>query len=122
MHPILIELGTYDIPGLGPTHLFLPTYGVLFAAGALAAWYWFVARAVRVGLPKEPVFNLAFYTLLAGLVGAKLTLIVVDLPYYLANPAEILGTIRSAGGRWGAPPAPLRSGSTHAGKGSRSSS
>lgn len=97
MHPILIELGSYDIPGLGPTHLFLPTYGVLFAAGALAAWYWFVARAVRLGLPKEPVFNLAFYTLLAGLVGAKLTLIVVDLPYYIANPAEILGTVRSAG-------------------------
>jgi phosphatidylglycerol:prolipoprotein diacylglycerol transferase len=97
MHPILIDFGTYEIPGFGPTHLFLPTYGVLFAAGALAAWYWFVARASRLDLPREPVFNLAFYTLLAGLVGAKLTLILVDLPYYLAHPVEILGTIRSAG-------------------------
>jgi phosphatidylglycerol:prolipoprotein diacylglycerol transferase len=97
MHPILLEFGTYDIPGLGATHLFLPTYGVMFAAGALAAWYWFVARASRLDLPREPVFNLAFYTLLAGLAGAKLTLILVDLPYYLAHPAEILGTIRSAG-------------------------
>ena len=97
MHPILFEFGTYDLPGLGPTHLFLPTYGVMFAAGALAAWYWFVARARRLDLPPEPVFNLAFYTLLAGLVGAKLTLILVDLPYYIAHPAEILGTIRSAG-------------------------
>jgi phosphatidylglycerol---prolipoprotein diacylglyceryl transferase len=97
MHPILVELGTYDLPGLGATHLFLPTYGVLFAAGALAAWYWFVARAGRLGLPRDPVFNLAFYALLAGLVGAKLTLILIDLPYYLAHPSEILGTIRSAG-------------------------
>jgi phosphatidylglycerol:prolipoprotein diacylglycerol transferase len=97
MHPILVDFGTYDLPVLGATHLFLPSYGVIFAAGALAAWWWFLARARRLGLPQEPVFNLAFYTLLAGLLGAKLTLIVVDLPYYLAHPAEILGTIRSAG-------------------------
>ena len=97
MHPILIDFGTFDLPGLGATHLFLPSYGVIFAVGALAAWAWFVARARRVGLPQEPVFNLAFYTLLAGLVGAKLTLIFVDLPYYLEHPFEILGTIRSAG-------------------------
>ncbi len=97
MHPILIDFGTYDLPFFGATHLFLPSYGVVFALGALAAWSWFVARAKRLNLPQEPVFNLAFYTLLAGLVGAKLTLIVVDLPYYLAHPAEIVGTIRSAG-------------------------
>jgi phosphatidylglycerol:prolipoprotein diacylglycerol transferase len=97
MHPILIDFGTHDLPVFGTTHLFLPTYGVIFALGALVAWSWFVARANRLELPQEPVFNLAFYTLVAGLVGAKLTLIVVDLPYYLANPAEILGTVRSAG-------------------------
>ena len=97
MHPILIDFGTFDLPWFGSTHLFLPTYGVIFALGALLAWGWFVARAKKLALPQEPVFNLAFYTLLGGLVGAKQTLIVVELPYYLANPAEILGTIRSAG-------------------------
>ena len=97
MHPILIDFGTFDLPLLGTTHLFLPSYGVIFALGALAAWSWFVARARRLELPQEPVFNLAFYTLLAGLVGAKLTLIIVDFRYYVANPAEILGTVRSAG-------------------------
>jgi phosphatidylglycerol:prolipoprotein diacylglycerol transferase len=97
MHPILVDFGTHNLPWLGTTHLFLPSYGVIFAAGALVAWWWFVARARTLELPAEPVFNLAFYTLLAGLFGAKLTLILVDLPYYAANPAEILGTIRSAG-------------------------
>ena len=97
MHPILIDFGTFVLPLLGTTHLFLPSYGVIFALGALAAWSWFVARARRLDLPQEPVFNLAFYTLLAGLVGAKLTLIVVDFPYYFAHPAEVLGTVRSAG-------------------------
>jgi phosphatidylglycerol:prolipoprotein diacylglycerol transferase len=97
MHPILIDFGTWTLPLLGRTHVFLPTYGVLFAAGALAAWWWFLKRARSLGLPPEPVFNLAFYTLLAGLLGAKLTLIAIDLPYYAAHPAEIVGTVRSAG-------------------------
>ena len=97
MHPILVDFGTFDLPVLGSTHLFVASYGVIFAAGALTAWWWFVARGRRLGLAQESVFNLAFYTLLAGLLGAKLTLIVVDLRYYLAHPAEILGIVRSAG-------------------------
>jgi phosphatidylglycerol:prolipoprotein diacylglycerol transferase len=97
MHPVLIDFGTHTLPFFGPTHLFLPTYGVIFAAGALVAWWWFLRRARTMGLPQEPVFNLAFYALLAGLFGAKLTLIAVDLPYYIDNPAEIVATVRSAG-------------------------
>ncbi len=97
MHPILIDFGTFNLPLLGATHLFLPTYGVIFASGALLAWWWFVARARALGLPQEPVVNLAFYTLLAGLMGAKLALVAVDFPYYREHPLEILGTIRSAG-------------------------
>lgn len=92
MHPILIDLGT-----VGSTHLFLPTYGVLFALGVLLAWGWFARRARTLGLDAEPVFNLTFYTLLAGLIGAKLTLLAVDWQYYLSNPKQILGTIRAAG-------------------------
>jgi len=97
MHPILVDFGTHDLPFFGTTHLFIPTYGVLFAIGALLAWSWFVRRARALALPPEPVFNLAFYALIAGLLGAKLTLIVIDLPYYLANPGQIVATIRSAG-------------------------
>jgi len=89
MHPILIDFHWHD--------LFLPTYGVLFAAGALVAWMWFVKRARSMGLPADPVFNLAFYTLLVGLLGAKLGLVIVDLPYFLENPRNLLGIIRSAG-------------------------
>ena len=97
MHPILIDFGTVTLPLVGPTHLFLPTYGVLFAIGAFTAWGWFLRRARALGLPQEPVFNLAFYTLLSGLIGAKVALVVVDFPYYLEHPGDILATIRSAG-------------------------
>ena len=97
MHPLLIDLGTVDLPLLGPTHLFLPTYGVLFALGVTLAWIWFGRRARTLGLPDEKVFNLTFYSLLGGIVGAKLLLVVVDWRDYVADPSLLLGTIRTAG-------------------------
>lgn len=97
MHPILVDFGWHVLPILGNTHLFLPTYGLLFATGAMVAWWWFVKRAEGMGLPTETISNLALWSLLAGLLGAKLALILVDLRDYLAHPAEIFGTIRSAG-------------------------
>jgi phosphatidylglycerol---prolipoprotein diacylglyceryl transferase len=89
MHPILIDFHWRG--------LYLPTYGVLFAIGALIAWMWFVKRARAMGLPADPVFNLAFYTLLAGLIGAKLGLVAVDIDSFIEHPRYFLSIIRSAG-------------------------
>jgi len=97
MYPILIDFGSFDLPLLGPTHLFLPTYGVLFALGSLGAWWWFLVRVRPMGLPQEKAFNLTFYSLLSGILGAKLTLVAVEWRYYWERPFEILGTFRSAG-------------------------
>ncbi len=97
MFPLLLDFGVHDLPFLGETHLFLPTYGVLYASGAIIAWFWLTKRARSLQLPDEHLFNVCFYGLLAGLLGAKLTLILVEWRYFLNNPAEILGTLRSAG-------------------------
>lgn len=97
MHPLLIDLGSVDVPLLGPTHLFLPTYGVLFALGVTLAWIWFTRRARMLDLPEEQIFNLTFYSLIGGIVGAKLLLIAVDWRDYVADPRMVLGTIRTAG-------------------------
>ncbi len=97
MHPILIDFGWHELPILGRTHLFLPTYGVLFAAGARVAWWGFMRRARAFGVNEGKVFNLGFYGLLAGILGAKATLIAVEWRYYFQHPAEIAGSLRSAG-------------------------
>jgi phosphatidylglycerol:prolipoprotein diacylglycerol transferase len=97
MLPILIDFGRHDLPLLGETHLFLPTYGLLFATGALIAWSWFVRRGRTLGIQDELLFNLSFYTLLGGILGAKLTLVLLEWPSYVAHPAELLGVVRSAG-------------------------
>jgi phosphatidylglycerol:prolipoprotein diacylglycerol transferase len=97
VHPILIDLGVRDLPLLGPTHLYLPTYGALFAAAALVAWWWFLRRTRSLGVDPERAFNLSFYGLLGGLLGAKLTLLAVEWRHYAAHPEDLLGSLRSAG-------------------------
>jgi phosphatidylglycerol:prolipoprotein diacylglycerol transferase len=99
--PVVVDLGTWDLPLLGPTPVFLPTYGLLFAASVVLAWYWFTRRARTLGIADEPLFNLAFWTVLAGILGAKLLLVLVDWRDYVARPALLLGTLRSAGVLYG---------------------
>ncbi len=97
MHPILLDFGTHNLPFLGPTHLFLPTYGLLFAGGVVLAWWWFLRRAAALGVDADRAFNLTFYTLIGGLVGAKASLVIVEWRYFVANPGELLTTLRTAG-------------------------
>jgi phosphatidylglycerol:prolipoprotein diacylglycerol transferase len=78
---------------------FLHTYGFLVAVAFLAG-VWLIARlAGRAGLDANAVTNLGIYCVLAGLVGAKVMMILVDLPYYLARPGEIfsLATLQAGG-------------------------
>jgi phosphatidylglycerol:prolipoprotein diacylglycerol transferase len=97
MHPILIDFGTYDLPWVGEVHLFLPTYGFLFATAVLLAWWWFTRRAKTLGVKEEQAFNMMFYSIIAGIVGAKLLLLVVDWRTFVENPSEIWGVLRLGG-------------------------
>ena len=89
MHPKLISIGDF----------FLPTYGVLVAAAFLTA-LWLAARLARKsGLNADFVTSLGVYCALAGMAGAKLTLILFEFGYYVRRPAEIfsLSTLRAGG-------------------------
>ncbi len=87
-----IEL-PFELPVVGTVRL--PVYGMLFASGVLVAWWWFTRRARALGIREDLAFNLTFYTLLSGIVGAKLLLIAVDL--YRGDPIDPIGVLRSAG-------------------------
>jgi phosphatidylglycerol:prolipoprotein diacylglycerol transferase len=95
--PILIDFGTRRLPLIGEIHIFLPTYGFLFAIAVLLAWWWFMRRAGTFDISSEILFNLCFHSLLAGIITAKLLLVVVDWRIYLSDPWQILGTLRSGG-------------------------
>ena len=89
MFPKLIEIGPF----------YLPTYGVLVALGFLAG-LWLTGRLARErGLNPESIQNLAVYCALAGLLGAKLTMIAFDWKLYWRQPGEIFSweTLQAAG-------------------------
>ena len=88
MLPKLVHIGSF----------YLPTYGVLVAIAFLTA-LWIAGKLGREqGLSRDAVMNLGIYCALAGIVGAKVLMLVLD-PYYRKNPVEIftLSTLQSAG-------------------------
>jgi len=87
MHPVLIELGRFD----------LPTYGILVALAVVAALWTVKLRADRAGLDGVRLVDLCLWVVIWALVGSKLTLILVELPRYLANPGDLVGVLRAGG-------------------------
>lgn len=78
---------------------FLHTYGVLVALAFLAGLWMATRLGRKVGLNSDAVTNLGIYCALAAIVGAKLMMLLVDLPYYIGHPGEIFSfsTLQAGG-------------------------
>lgn len=87
------------LPRLAPwlPSWFPSTYGILVALGFLAGLWLTLRLSRRTEVDRNQVMDVAIWGLICGLLGAKLGMIVIDLPTYLQDPAEILGTLRYAG-------------------------
>jgi phosphatidylglycerol:prolipoprotein diacylglycerol transferase len=88
MYPELFRIGDFPIN----------TYGVLLALAFLAALLVAARLAARDGLPRERIFDLGLWLLLAAIVGSKVLLLVVE-PEYRAAPLRLLSLdfLRSGG-------------------------
>lgn len=87
MHPILFSIGDWPVY----------TYGVLLAVAYLAGLQLAVIRARRQGVDATKVMDFGIYLIIAALVGAKLTLVVIDFDYFRTRPGEILSLVRAGG-------------------------
>jgi phosphatidylglycerol:prolipoprotein diacylglycerol transferase len=89
MFPKLISVGSFS----------LPTYGVLIAVAFVVALSVTVRLAARKGLDKELTMNLGIYCALAGLLGAKILMVIFDIGYFTSHPGELfsLSTLQAAG-------------------------
>ena len=89
MFPQLFHIGGF----------YLPTYGVLVALAFLAGLTVAARLGRRAGLDYDAVLNLGIYCALAAIVGAKLMMFLVDVPYYLEHPGEIfsLSSLQAGG-------------------------
>ncbi|MEO8501040.1 MAG: prolipoprotein diacylglyceryl transferase [Vicinamibacteria bacterium] len=97
MFPKLFTIPAFDVLGrhLGPFSLHM--YGVVLVAALLSA-LWLAGRlAKQQGLDPQKVQDLGIASIIAGLVGAKLLLVVVDFDQYRASPRALLDVLQSGG-------------------------
>jgi len=87
MFPILLKLGPITIH----------TYGFMLALGvAFGLWFLYV-QAKKHGLQAPKMLDMAFYTIIISLIGAKLILLIGNFSYYMRRPAELFSLARSGG-------------------------
>lgn len=89
MFPQLLKIGDF----------FIPTYGVLVTTGFLLGLWVATRLARKSGLDSDAVLNLGIACALAGIVGAKLLMVISDFNYYWQNPREFfsLSTLQAGG-------------------------
>ncbi|HKR23131.1 MAG TPA: prolipoprotein diacylglyceryl transferase [Pyrinomonadaceae bacterium] len=88
MYPELFRIGSFPIN----------TYGVFLAIAFLCAIFVTVKLAERDGLPRERIYDLCLWMLLASLVGSKILMLFTE-PEYRENPTQLLSLdfLRSGG-------------------------
>lgn len=87
MFPILIKIGPVTIH----------TYGFMMAVGvAFGLWFLF-AQAKKQGLDAVRLIDMAFYTIIISLIGAKAALFAGNFSYYMKYPSELFNLARSGG-------------------------
>jgi phosphatidylglycerol---prolipoprotein diacylglyceryl transferase len=88
MYPEIIHIGSFPIN----------TYGVFLAIAFLCAILVTVKLAERDGLPREKIYDLSLWMLLASLIGSKILMLFTE-PEYRENPLQLLSLdfLRSGG-------------------------
>ncbi|HEX8746174.1 MAG TPA: prolipoprotein diacylglyceryl transferase [Pyrinomonadaceae bacterium] len=88
MFPELFHIGSFPVN----------TYGVLLALAFLVALLVTARLAMRDGLPRERIYDLGLWMLLAALVGSKVLMLWTE-PAYRENPSQLfsLDFLRSGG-------------------------
>ena len=88
MYPELFRIGSFPIN----------TYGVFLAIAFLCAILIAVKLGTRDGLPKERIYDLCLWMLLAALVGSKILMLFTE-PEYRDHPLQLLSLdfLRSGG-------------------------
>ena len=97
MFPRLFTVDAFDLFGREVGPLTLHTYGVLLAFAFLAGLWVAGWQARKAGMNSAAIAYMAVYVLIAGLVGAKLLLLVVEWGHYSRNPRELFSLVQSGG-------------------------
>ncbi|MDQ2937836.1 MAG: prolipoprotein diacylglyceryl transferase [Acidobacteriota bacterium] len=88
MYPVLFRIGSFPIN----------TYGVFLALAFLCAILITVKLAARDGLPRDKIYDLSLWMLLASLIGSKILMFFTE-PEYRDHPLQLISLdfLRSGG-------------------------
>lgn len=65
-------------------------YGIIIGAGIVLAYIYALREAKRRGIEIKHIDNMAFWLILAGVLGARLYYVLFNFQYFTENPLEIL--------------------------------
>ena len=80
MSPVAFTIGNIEIRW----------YSIFIAISVLIAYIMIMSECSRFKIKKEFAFNMIFWTLVFGIIGARLYYVLFNLSYYKTNPLEIL--------------------------------
>jgi phosphatidylglycerol:prolipoprotein diacylglycerol transferase len=79
MYPVLFKIGSFEVP----------SYGVMLVVAFIAAYFFGRARAAKYGLTKDQIGDAFVWTLIFGVLGARLGFILQELPHYLEHTDQL---------------------------------
>jgi len=65
-------------------------YSICIIIGVLVAYFLIVNESKKHNIDKKDISDLVFYTVIIGILGARIYYVIFNLDYYLSNPLEIL--------------------------------
>lgn len=69
-------------------------YGIIIGAGIILSYVYALREAKRRGIETKHIDNMAFWLILAGVLGARLYYVLFNFRYFTENPMEILAVWR----------------------------
>jgi len=79
MHPVICHIGPFT----------LYSYGLMLAVAVIAASFLTAREAQKYGIARDTVYDLAFWAVLWGILGARVFYIFLNADYFLEFPFEI---------------------------------
>ena len=86
MYPVLFKIGNFPVHSFGVVMVIAFIVGLIFAR----------KRATQRGIDPNKLSDMAFWTLIVGILGARIAFILQELPYYLEHKNELF-SIQFAG-------------------------
>ena len=76
------------ILSIGNFHIYW--YSVLIATGIIIGLYLLLKEASKQNISKDTIIDIAFYTIIWGIIGARIYYVIFNIKPYLSNPLSIL--------------------------------